>query len=693
MLDMHVTVFHFIKVIAGFLILYIFLPSRIISFDKHGNEWLDKIFISMTHAHFGIIIIVHLLVAVRIYETISLAIALIIFFITYYNMRNRRSVADSEEEERKSALGVLLDLADGRLGWFGNFINSAKNFIKSIPSRIRNLIIYSVAHPFDGILIFAVFVLAFWLRFRHAFEHLYFGASDAYVHLAWTKYLGINKIYLDGVYPYGYEAVLSALHKLFFIDPAILIRFFGGIGSSFILFSIYYVLKKNLKNQFVLIFAAVFAFAFGTEFPNAASNLWRQLSALPQEYATIFLLPGIHFLNVFYNTGRKKYLLLAAEILAITVFIHFYTAIFVAVGYIFVSLMHIRKVFYKKTFWQVLSYMTGGGVIGILPIIIGRLAGIDFHAMSYGYVTESAAVSNTLDWTKEIFRFAEYDRTLLLLLASAAIIVLAAILRLIFSREPEYTGRIKLFLAIALLNLFIYTQIRSPEVGYPSLMEAYRASTFLGVIIVTLYAMMVGTIEFFPIHKAVRYVIKLAGAALIIIVSFSVSNMGLLFPQGAKLEYDAAAYNYYKIKEEYPTLNWTIISPVEQYSQSMGYGWHYNLWEFVKDTQVEPKEEFEFPTDYVFIFVEKRPLNQSDPYRLTDEVTLHDYNQPFPEVGDVSDRYYTNYTNRRIVEAKAYFWIEENLLGEGYFDVFYEDEHMKIYILEQDGTKPLNLAK
>ncbi|OQB15150.1 MAG: hypothetical protein BWY15_00520 [Firmicutes bacterium ADurb.Bin193] len=693
MFPLYTTVLLFIKIILAFFLLYIFLPSKTVDFDEYADEWIDKIFISMVHGHFGIIILVHLLVSLKIYETISLFIIIAILLIAYFIMYQKRGAVKIEDAHNKSVPAFLLDLADGRLGLLGNFKKTTAEYLKAIPSKLKSLIVHAFVHPFDGILMVGLLSAALALRLRHAINYLYYGASDCYVHLAWTKYLNINQIYRDGVYPYGYEAIVSALNKLFFIDPASLIRFFGAIGSFLLVLSVYYILKKNLKNQYAIIFAGVFVFALGTEFPDTASNIWRQLSALPQEYATVFLLPGIHFLNLFYNTGRKKYLALAAEVLAITVFIHFYAAVAVGVAYVFISLFHIRKLFYGKTFGQVVLFMSSAGIIGLTPILIALSLGMKFHQLSYGYVSESAAIDTGLDWKVEIFRFTETNRTLLALLICAALIIVFAIIRLAFKKTPEYTGKIKLFLGVAFLNLAVYTQIRALDIGFFSVMEAYRASTFLVLTTAVLYAFTVYLIEFIPLHRLIRYILKLGGSALIIAIAFNINNTDVLFARGAKLEYDETAYIYYKIKEEFPILNWTIVSTVEQYSQSMGYGWHYNLWEFVKDTQVEPKEEVVFPTDYLFIVVEKRPLNQAEPYYLTEHVSPEDAEQPFPEVGNVMDRYYTNYNNRRIIEAKAYFWAEDYMNSKGQFTVYFENDILKVYMLKQDGTKPINLAQ
>ena len=240
MFPIQLTIILFLKVVLAFYLLYIFIPSKVITFDETSDDWMDKIFISLTHSNFVIIVLVHLLVLFRIYETISLTIAIIALLIAYYSIRKNYLIqSDKVSEEEVGFFTISLDLVDGEAGLLGGPKKYFKAFLKELPNKLKNAFIHFFIHPFAGIFLFGILVIAAIIRFRHAFSFLYYGASDCYVHLAWTKYLGINNIYQDGVYPYGYEAIISAISKLFFLDPAVIIRFFGGMGSFLIVLSIY----------------------------------------------------------------------------------------------------------------------------------------------------------------------------------------------------------------------------------------------------------------------------------------------------------------------------------------------------------------------------------------------------------------------------------------------------------------------
>jgi len=71
---------------------------------------------------------------------------------------------------------------------------------------------------------------------------------------------------------------------------------------------------------------------------------------------------------------------------------------------------------------------------------------------------------------------------------------------------------------------------------------------------VTLYAMTIYLIEFFPIHKIVKYIFGIVAGVFVIVTVFNPANYKVMTPVGAKLEYDSVAYTYYEIKKDFPIL-------------------------------------------------------------------------------------------------------------------------------------------
>jgi len=156
-------------------------------------------------------------------------------------------------------------------------------------------------------------------------------------------------------------------------------------------------------------------------------------------------------------------------------------------------------------------------------------------------------------------------------------------------------------------------------------------------------------------------------------------------PVGNQQEYDDAVSAYFEIKRDYPRHDWTIISPVEQYNQSLGYGWHYELWEFVR--LMSDNKSLVIPTSYVFLFVEKKPFLSK---QLLD---VKDAQKPFTAIYENPTMYYTEVDSRRILEAKAYVWAEKYMKSHDNMKIFIENDLMKIYVIEQDTKKKVDLLK
>ncbi len=213
------------QMIFSFLLIFVWLPMLVISFDEDDRGWIDKLFISIIHSTFFFIVVIHLLALVKLYETISLLAVYILTMITvtWFNSRHQSTTIGTK---------ILI----GSYDMFDNPGN-LNRYIQNIPGKLRNSSL-KVAntflssfriHWFVYTCIIVTLSYAAYTRFKHSLIHLYFGASDPYVHLQMSKFLGENEIFKDGIYPLGFASVISALHKFFIMDPYIIVRFIGPL--------------------------------------------------------------------------------------------------------------------------------------------------------------------------------------------------------------------------------------------------------------------------------------------------------------------------------------------------------------------------------------------------------------------------------------------------------------------------------
>ena len=670
-----------LKVIALYLLLFYILPARAIDFEEESDR-LDRFYISLIHSTIIIIFAVHLLAFIRLYETISLIIVLLGVFL--YRACNKGCTPRTLAEVLGMRIIVeMLDMSEGRYGLVSELNIKGKIWLRRAREKFISSLKFWVFTPFKGFLLTAAFGAAAYLRFKHSLEHFYFGASDSYLHLVWSKYMAANDIYVDGIYPYGYQAIISALNKLFFIDPYYITRFIGPLAGFLMVFSLYYFIKKNNKSEHIPWLAVViYGIVIDARLP---SDVWRQISALPMEYAAVFFLPGLHFFNMYFRWKNKKYLFLAAECVAITLLIHPYVTVFLGIGCLVVFACNIRKNISLRMLGLLSSVMGGAIFLGVLPMIIGMLLGFKFHG-SLGYVQRSASSVGDIDRLALLARFSETNPYFRILFVCIVALVVYWLIKAVYKRSEEDSNEIRYGFIVILTTVLFYGLYRAKGLGLPVLMDPARVGVFLALMVVVVYVVTLSIVMLLPTKKGYRNVISIF-VCLVVLYSV-IAHTPMVTPKGAQYEYDDTVKAYLDIKREYPIHDWTIISPVEQYQLALGYGWHYEIWEFARDVSGQGRSELKIPTSYVFLIVEKVPFKSGI---SVEEV---DATRDIPKtLEDANESYYQNVENRALIQAKAFHWAEEYVQRNTAMTIYRDTDFIRIYMLEQDINKPVNLLR
>jgi len=665
-----------IKMITVFLLIYIFIPSQIIRFGKENSGFLDKFFISLTHSTILTIIIVHILALLKLYETFSLIFCFFLWYIllAWYRGKSPMAVAD--------AMGMklivnLLDMSEGRSG----FGNEVKNFFSTWFGKFRGdtvrIIRKFLTEPFTGLLPVGVLAASAYIRFNHSINHAAFSVSDTYGHLAWVKFLGGNQIYHDGIYSHGYHAVISAMAKLLFIDPYWLIRFTGPLGGVLLVLSVYYFALRITRSYVAsLIAMVVYGLVTSPDFPSLVA---RQTAAMPQEYSAVFMLPGIYFLWLYYRYGNMNYLLLHAEVLAITIMVHpFGTVYYVIWSAVLSATVLLFKIAGPGKIVRMAVIDFFSGVISLAPFGIALLLGKEFFKASAEYIIGQGAIAgNNSIITMESIIGKIFTNNAFIDVTVPVVMILIISLPLI--KERNWSA---LSVTVSCCSVIMYLFYRALDFNLPKLMDPPRTGVFLTPMYSVLYAS-----GFYAIERAIRglqasWLLKLKVVFIHILSLVVCLSVVFFYPPAltkAELcEYDAAAENYLVIKNKYPVLDWTIVGPAEQFEQVVGIGWHYDILRFVQrfnlEQAMDPDFDIPIPTHHIFFYTEKRPLN------FGREVTSADAEKDLdPEGDDPFLQYYRTSGQRAILEAKAIRWVEAYSRSHRDVTVFYEDDNLKIY--------------
>jgi len=674
-----------ISMLASFLfsyfLLFVWIPSLFIRFEPEYSTRLDKLFISLTHSTLFFMIAIHLLVGVRLLEPITLyavSIAGIVLLIKYQSRKDILSPG------MKLMISVF-NLTDDKNRLIANlrqFVFHIKQIGVNQWNEAKQAL---VKHPFLFCAYLIVFGVGFINRFKFSFTHLSFASSDAYVHLGWSKYLAHMSIYLDGVYPFGFESIIAAIYEFFNMDMYVIIRFLGGLTNILMMLSLVYVLRVMIGKDYIAILLTSFLLFFSSAMMlGYPALLWREQSALSMEFAAIFMFPGIAFFYNYFKTDKTLFLILAAECFSIASFTHPFAVVNMTIAFFAIGIVHYHKLFAQKRLIKVIAYMGAAGFIGILPPIIGLLSGLPFHGDSLRYMKAELVTSRIASIPHIILSFG-HDQPFVFVMFIFVLLYLIFIIvkRKISTSKKWLFSEQSSFLAVAMMTLLMIFIYLAPKMGLPSPVPPDREPIFLSMSIALWFGisfgLLINRIRLIRLRSLARLVITLTIVASVLTIPGQI----LPFPSGNIYEYDGVVRSYLNIKANYPMNQWDIISPVDELGLIHGYGFHTEIWEFVRDLDDSSKPTLTFTTPNVFLFVEKIPI---DPLKQNFQpVTLAESLKPLPvnSIGLQTEFYYGTLQNRRIIEAKAYYWAEDYMKHHKDMTVLLETNNVKIYKIYQ----------
>jgi hypothetical protein len=654
-----------LKFIFCYFFFFWWLPSLVVP-RKKEEGMLDRFFISLIHTHVFLILLVHILVGFKLFETFSLLFLCLFTFVLLFWQQLRRGQHSAFAEFSLS----LMDYVDLEGTWKRTVrqgMVQTKFLLHRFGNRVWTQLRKDSARWFTLLLLLFV---SFLIRFQHSLTHLYFAASDPYVHLKWAKALGENQLYVDGIYPYGFEAVIAGLQKFFSLDPYYIVRFLGPLAGGLATLSIYYYLSRKVRNSWIPIVGT------GAYLVSSLSLafLFRQMSSLSMEYGLLFLLPGIYFLSQWITTKEREAGWLAAECLLITTMIHPYTAFFQGLAYLVVFLPCLNQLRYSKEVVKLAGLLGGAVLVGVSPILVALAMGKRFHGASLQYVETSIQPTSQVQFSL-LLDSLRHDGFLLVFVF---ILLFFGVYRVFHWIQKRSVGERTSLDALWIFSLLLFFFYEAKNLGLPSLMDAYRVEVFFTLIASTFIGM--SLLMWRQRHRQKQMAVVL----LILLVLASCREWTL--PKADRYQYDEAVAAYLDISTQFQIKDWTIVSPIEEYSLTLDKGWHYNLWQFVQALSgaSATSDKLTFPTDHLFLFVEKIPLGSSQPIRQEDGL------KPYPQVKDVLE-YYTNSDNRRILEAKAWSWAEQYRKTHPDLRIYRDTPNMRIYQLEQDRRNPVDL--
>lgn len=137
---------------------------------------------------------------------------------------------------------------------------------------------------------------------------------------------------------------------------------------------------------------------------------------------------------------------------------------------------------------------------------------------------------------------------------------------------------------------------------------------------------------------------------------------------------------------------WTIVSANDETQMGLDHGWHYETITFLRKLEYMKEDtKVIIPTENVYFFIEKTPLNYAVSYSESGQsISKKGASQILPNVGGIG--MYQG-ENRWIVMSRMYYWVQAFMKKyPNEMKVYYEDDQFICYRIPQNMYHQYNFA-
>lgn len=658
-----------VKIVIAFLFFFIYLPMKLFP-QRRGALPVERFFENLVLMASSSIILVHLLSLARIYSVFTLLACYVLLHAVWVWYRARVSPVKRLKRFAVEKTILALDVLDGVIDL--KAVGRAR--LATAWASWKAYDRYDVVH---GILFGAVLLLAAALRYADVFQSPAFGFSDPYTHLLWTKNLESSVPYPAGIrdqfYPKGFHAFLAILHGLSGLDGALALRATGPLVGTLLVVAVYYTGRSLTRNRdAALIGMGLYGFAvdlvrfLGLYFtdegvltlPREMVGGWliRQTTPLPEEFGLIFLMPAL--LTAFsYLTGDgRKRPYIVCWLASLTIFmVHSLIGMIVGIG---MAALLALAVLLRTCPWRA-AFTLGGGFgvaafLGSVPIFFGLLLAKVEQGSQEEYYAEWLRLYGKLPYDLETVAAGVLG---LLFLTGGVIAARTRPQRLLWS-----------FFGLYLLVLVFFS--RSLNVGIMYVIPPDRVGRYMLIVLCGVAAGLYSLVTLFPLfgawYRKRSWVYQTA--TVLTLAALGIGGFPTHLPEPPRYEYDSFAKTSYVIKRDFPPLEWTIVSTVEDYSKVFrDKGWHLNASEFLQ--RFSPYDRtLDLPPPYVFLFVEKKPFHDSSDGGIKDPALRLDLQRRMLEWGNIYSVLHSD------------------------ISIYYEDWDVVVYLIDRSQPATSNVA-
>ena len=236
----------------------------------------------------------------------------------------------------------------------------------------------------------------------------------------------------------------------------------------------------------------------------------------------------------------------------------------------------------------------------------------------------------------------------------------------------------------------------SGALGWPMLMEPYRASIYFAYLIPVVIIMTLdGAVNLLFLDRLpeTRQAVGLILTVLVLFYSTRYDWIRGSFGGGGLEMNEAILCTTNIMKENEGQDNkWTIVSANDELRMIEEYGRHTETIEFLEDMEYWNRtKEVTIPTEKVYFYIEKKPLNYANGYGgVVPEVSEEQAEQELPPNSGLAAY---NGPRRSITMSRMYYWAQKFMeLYPNELKVYFENDRFVCYYIEQNVYRLYNFA-
>lgn len=629
----------------AFVLLMIVWPRFFLRADS--EDPLENGFALFAKAVCIYIVLGYVLVALKLYEVISVSVILILLS----TRRFWRKGSEKARSETASAFHV----------WFYHLLEAGFR-VKTKWLEVRGKLTMAYkqvklhklrsSDPLLMLLLAGVLGAAAYVRFYDAVHYAAPALSDGSVTLVWMKYINNRLMFEEGIYPRGFHITMSLLSKFAAIDPLYILKYTGPLNGVLTTGGFYFVLSRLTGNKMAGIAgAALFglggSFLFGDDWE-------RQAATNSQEFAFVFAFPALYFFLRYLEKGGRHSFWAGFAAISITGFVHSLVFAYVGMGLGVALTASVMTPAARS--WKRILIVCIAGAVSVLftyaPIQIAIWSGISFYASAAEFLKSITEVT--------------FPNLLLKDYIGLGAIVWIALSVLIGWRDKR--NRISEWFAVGMGTASFLLYYLVPVVTKSTMLSSRTGSLWsLAVCFCIGYAWW-SLWRFVSKLKGIAIAERMAAGAAVIVLAMYVQ----LGPIGTyKMDWESMFRQYLRISSMYLEKSWTIFSQEEGYSLAYGIGWHQHTRTLLhlydpRGTPITRVGQDEYDPDvtrYMFVIEEKQIFKVPATLGIYEQLEQGRYKKHEEEQKQLKE------------------WMDIYIEAHGTPPIFYEDEHIRIWYL------------